>query len=58
VKKFPFKLLILILLIVFFANGCAILQIPGQIIGGVFQLVGKALDIVARMPKPPPGVFF
>ena len=46
-------------------SGCAtigqglggIFSLFGKAIGGTFHLVGKILDIVAKMPKPPPGVF-
>ncbi len=38
-------------------SGCALLQIPGQIIGGTFSLIGKLLGIVNNVPKPPPWVF-
>lgn len=39
-------------------NGCALFQLPGQIIGGVFNLLGQALQVADSLPKPPPGVFF
>ena len=29
----------------------------GAIIGGSLKLVGKVLDIVSKLPMPPPGVF-
>ncbi|MCK5580091.1 MAG: hypothetical protein KAJ18_02335 [Candidatus Omnitrophica bacterium] len=46
-------------------SGCAtighgvggLFSLLGTIVGGTFQLIGKALDIVAKMPKPPPGIF-
>ena len=37
--------------------GCALLQIPATIIGESFKLVGKVLDLVGKLPMPPPGVF-
>lgn len=39
-------------------SGCQLLSLPGQIIGGVFGLLGKALQVADGLPKPPPGVFF
>ena len=46
-------------------SGCAtmgqatggLFNLVGTIIGGTFKMVGKVLDFVAKMPKPPPGVF-
>lgn len=32
-------------------------NLVGTIIGGTFKVIGKVLDVVAKMPKPPPGVF-
>lgn len=39
-------------------SGCALLSLPGQIIGGAFDLLGKALVVADGLPKPPPWVFF
>lgn len=54
------KLLLLIILSVvcLSCSGCALLTLPFQVIGGTFQLLGKALAIADSLPKPPPGVFF
>lgn len=54
------RLLLIILLcsVAFVLSGCTLLQIPGQLIGGTFSLLGKLLDIAKQLPKPPPGVFF
>ena len=46
-------------------SGCAtigqatggLFNLFGAVIGGTFKLIGKVLDFVAKMPKPPPGVF-
>jgi hypothetical protein len=34
----------------FFLPGCALLQIP-------FSILGTALEILKKIPLPPPGVF-
>jgi hypothetical protein len=39
-------------------SGCALLALPGQIIGGIFGLLGQAFKVAEGLPKPPPGVFF
>ena len=60
--------LIFLIVIAFILTGCATLgQVPGQLIGGIFGiigkviggtfiLVGKILDTASKMPIPP-GVF-
>lgn len=44
--------LLMVLLIVFCLSqsGCALLNLP-------FKVLDTVLDIVRRLPKPPPGVF-
>ncbi len=32
-------------------------SLVGTLVGGTFKVIGKVLDVVAKMPKPPPGVF-
>ena len=39
-------------------SGCELLGLPFQIVGGIFDLLGKALVVADSLPKPPPGVFF
>ena len=39
-------------------SSCELLGLPVQIVGGIFDLLGKALQVVDSLPKPPPGVFF
>ena len=39
-------------------SGCELLMLPFQIVGGIFDLLGKALMVADSLPKPPPGVFF
>ena len=56
----PFKKQALGALLVVFVltqSGCAILKVPFTLVGGVFKLVGKVLQVVDKLPKPPPGVF-
>lgn len=43
--------------IVLSLNGCALLAIPGQLIGGVFKLLGQIIGVIDKLPKPPPWVF-
>ncbi|OGX35616.1 MAG: hypothetical protein A3C36_01005 [Omnitrophica WOR_2 bacterium RIFCSPHIGHO2_02_FULL_52_10] len=55
-----FKKQLLILLLVLgtmMQSGCALIQLPFTVVGGVFKLVGKLLQVVDKLPKPPPGVF-
>lgn len=39
-------------------SGCALLQLPFQIVSGLFNLAGQALQVADSLPKPPPWVFF
>jgi hypothetical protein len=57
-RRIKIHLLILVSFLCITLSGCALLQVPGQLIGGTFSLLGKVLDIAKAMPKPPPGVFF
>jgi hypothetical protein len=53
------QLFILILGVVcVFQCGCAVLQIPLAAIGLVKTVVGGALQVIQKLPKPPPWVFF
>src|SRR3990167_7427395 len=58
----PFKRTILILLLCAMcvsSSGCAsLLQAPLALIKLPFQILSQALKFAAKMPKPPPGVFF
>ncbi len=38
-------------------SGCSLLQIPGQLIGGTFDILGKLLGLASKLPMPPPGIF-
>jgi len=39
-------------------SGCAsLLAIPVEVIGGTFKLLGQIIELIGRLPKPPPGVF-
>ena len=51
-------LIVCLLLLCVTQSGCALLQLPGQIIGGLFGLVGQALQVADGLPKPPPWMFF
>ncbi len=50
----------LLCLIIFCAglSGCALFSLPGQLVGGIFGLLGQALQVASAMPKPPPWMFF
>lgn len=50
-------LIVFVLVCVSVLSGCALLQLPGQVIGGTFSLLGKMLGIVNQVPKPPPWIF-
>ncbi|MDO8675895.1 MAG: hypothetical protein Q7K71_07280 [Candidatus Omnitrophota bacterium] len=39
-------------------SGCSLLTLPFQLVGGVFNLLGQAVNVAAAMPKPPPWMFF
>ena len=57
----PKKLFLILLLCALCAgsSGCAsLLQAPLALIKLPFQILGEALKFAAKMPKPPPGVFF
>lgn len=57
--KNPTRLVIFVffLMVVVSLSGCALLSLPALIIGETFKLIGQVLQIVSRLPKPPPGVF-
>ena len=46
---------VLLLMICLTQAGC--LGPLGQLISLPFQLLGKTLDVVGKLPLPPPGVF-
>ena len=48
---------ICVLVICLVINGCSVLSLPFQIVGSVFELIGKVLDVAKKVPMPPPGVF-
>ncbi len=39
-------------------SGCELLQLPAQLIGGVFGLAGQVLNVASSLPTPPPWMFF
>ncbi len=49
---------ILVIVMCVTLSGCQLLALPAQIIGGTFDLLGKALQVADALPKPPPGLFF
>jgi len=55
-RKYVFAVLLITLCLA--QSGCSLLQLPGQIIGGAFDLAGKALQVADSLPKPPPWMFF
>ena len=54
--------IILILLVCFSLNGCMLLDAPlrlvNALVGTTFNIVGGALNLIQKLPTPPPGVFF
>jgi len=50
-------IILLVLMGMLTLSGCALLQIPFTMAGGALKLVGKVLQVVDQLPKPPPGVF-
>ncbi len=53
------KQLVIFFLLLFVGtqSGCALLKVPFTIVGESLKLVGKVLQVVDKLPKPPPGVF-
>ncbi|HEC68954.1 MAG TPA: hypothetical protein ENI31_01510 [Candidatus Omnitrophica bacterium] len=55
-----FKIIIL-LVSVLFLEGCFLIQLPFQLVSGVFKttfgIIGGALNLLGKIPLPPPGVF-
>ena len=47
-----------LLVLCFSLSGCVLFSLPGQIIGGIFGLLGQALNVAGSLPKPPPWMFF
>ena len=62
-KYFRKKLIVLFVAIgiLFLVNGCAVLNIPfkiaGGVTGGVLSVIKTVVSIANKFPKPPPGVF-
>ena len=50
----------LLLLVIFCVglSGCELFSLPGQLIGGIFGLLGQAVQVAGSMPTPPPWMFF
>ncbi len=52
-------IVIFIILMCMFLNGCAVLRLPFQIVGGTLNILGKvvrgAVKLIKRSPKPPPA---
>ncbi len=55
-KKISMALCLLVLL--FTQSGCALLQLPFQLVGTAVDLAGQALQVADGLPKPPPWMFF
>jgi len=47
----------ILLSFVFLQSGCALLEVPGKVIGGTFDLLGDLFKLAEKLPMPPPGVF-
>jgi len=47
----------ILVLLVTTLNGCALLKVPFTIAGESLKLVGKVLQVVDKLPKPPWWVF-
>ena len=51
-------LVCVVLLLCLTQSGCSLLLLPFQLIGGMFDLLGQAIQVADALPKPPPWVFF
>ncbi|MDP2653755.1 MAG: hypothetical protein Q8Q08_06960 [Candidatus Omnitrophota bacterium] len=49
-KKLKSPLFILLVLWCFCASGCAILNLPGALLGGASKVAGGAINIAKRLP--------
>jgi len=60
VRDKNFKIIVL-LVSVLFLEGCFLIQLPFQLVGGVFKtifgIIEGALNLLGKIPLPPPGVF-
>ncbi|MDE1921489.1 MAG: hypothetical protein KGJ09_08835 [Candidatus Omnitrophica bacterium] len=52
------RLVILLLVICLTQSGCALLNLPGEMLGGLLGLGSQALGVASSLPMPPPWVFF
>lgn len=60
-SNFKKQLIVVGILMCFLLNGCALLNVPLQMIGGTLTAVGGilkgAFELAKKLPMPPPGVF-
>ena len=49
--------IIFVLSLPIFLSGCALLEIPGMLIGGTFKILGEIIRTAGKLPTPPPWIF-
>jgi len=56
-KFLKFCLFIFLIFFTLSLSACALLQLPFNIVGGVFDILGNIFKIAQKIPKPPWWIF-